>query len=203
MYTIRLHEIAGANTCDKLKEFAKKQSGSYFFVKETDANREHFQGWIRTDKTVATLRQALVRAFPENKGNKGYSLTECRKPQEYDLYLYKGTLETPPQIVCYSGVEITPETIAAKHKVYWNENEKRKKKKLCIIDELYEWANESNIGDNVEDLLNACVNIFISRRRPMNEFMVCSTVNTVRCMLTTSGKNAFVAKCMNKFLKDF
>lgn len=200
MYTIRLHEIGGANTSEKLKEFAKKQSGSYFFVKETDANREHFQGWIRTDKTVATLRQALVRAFPENKGNKGYSLTECRKPQEYDLYLYKGTEETPPQVVCYSGVEITPEVIAAKHKIYWDENKKRKGKKLGIIDEIYEWATETSVGCNERALVEKCVDIHVSRRKPMNEFMVNNVVNTVMVMLSATGRNAFIEKCLMKRL---
>lgn len=112
-YTFRF-DVAHNRVDRKMLKKWLKQFPKYMLAEET-TTKEHYQGLIYTDKNIETVRRH--RPFPLTGSQ--YSLSVCRKLEEYQSYLTKENL------IAYSGY--TELEIAAIPK--WVEPEKAAKSK--------------------------------------------------------------------------
>lgn len=115
MYSIRIHAVDDGVNNDSITKLVSDMEGSYLMVKEKDANREHYQGWVISAIPEQTLRARIKKAFGQCVGNKAYSFKATEKPEDYMKYICKGTAIAGPEVVCKYGVEYTDEWIEEKH----------------------------------------------------------------------------------------
>lgn len=122
LYALRVDEGWG---CDEhtLTEWLSDLGVAYLLAFEeggADENR-HFHAWIHITSKEQAIRQRFKRRFTEVKGNKCYSLTPVREPDNYKRYCVKGTEQKPAVVISKYGMgpEYTDEGIAEMRKVYW------------------------------------------------------------------------------------
>ena len=86
--------------------------------------REHIHSTIIPHKAKNTFREKLLKEFPCLKGNKDYSMTAVRKPEENIRYMCKGRPNDYPDILFskYTDAEIKEFYLA-----YWKEHKKYEK----------------------------------------------------------------------------
>lgn len=122
MFSLRVDEGRG---CDEhtLTEWLRDLGCAYLLsFEEGDSDENpHFHAWICITSKEQALRQRFKRRFQDVKGNKCYSLTPVREPENYKRYCVKGTEHKPAVIISKYGMgeEYTDEGIAEMRKVYW------------------------------------------------------------------------------------
>lgn len=200
VYTVRIHELAD-DSRHRVIAFCESSGGSYVVARETDASRTHFQGWVRTDIKDQAFRARLKKAFPECVGNKGYSLGKVRDFEAYGRYILKGTKEDVADVVCYSGLEITPEYLANEHRAYWSKAEKPGKSNRSIVEEVHEWVVEkmSYREVNRREIAARVCDTLVARKKALSIFYVRGVVNTVAYLTDTTSREIILDEIVNKY----
>lgn len=118
----------------QMTDFLSKNPFFVFLVKETEANRDHYQGLLWCVKVKEQqIRNKIKAAFPGIKGNTGYSLSPCLKKSDlkpdiirYIQYLCKGKSRAiPPEIVINDFQIIDIGHAHLMQKQYWDEFDKK------------------------------------------------------------------------------
>lgn len=196
LYAVRIHELA-ADFRDRVSRFCESVDGSYVVAREVEAKRHHYQGWVRTSIQPQAFRVRVKKAFPECVGNRAYSVKAVRNFESYSRYILKGTRETLADVVCYQGLEITPEFLADEHREYWSRAESNR----SFVEEVHEWVVERRqthvvdrraIAERVCDLLT-------SRKKALNIFYVRSVVNAVAYLTDLNGREIILDEVQNKY----
>lgn len=170
MFSIRLH-------CEYIDSLSMFDSHPLFLVKETEANREHYQGIIKYDKQPASLRALIKKHNPRLQGNKAYSVVTCREEVENLITYYcKGDSEKDlPQVVVNTfGVE----DIDGHHKQYWSVNRKIKEDNKKS---LYDKCFGTTILNNPDAITSHAIRFFIDSGRPINTSQIQGLVMTYLC----------------------
>lgn len=179
-YAIRIH-ASDRVTEESIKAFFASQGGSYLVVREHDANRVHFQAWIKDEIKINTLRARVKKAFACD-GNADYSVSKCKSTEAYQRYLMKGTKTTAPHVVAYCGLDLSEEKIADMHKSYWTQEcGKRQVTSKTLAAEALEWA-EMFTDDNPLDVLELSrflVRRCIQRQKPFDTYQLKRIKNLV------------------------
>lgn len=200
-YAVRIHEVT-ADIRERLLEFVKKVDGSYVFVRETDANRSHYQGWVRCDMKQQTFRVRLKKMFPDCVGNKGYSVSNIRDFEAYSTYILKGTREELPDVLCYSGIELTEQTIADAHRAYWSKAEKPSKSNKAIVEEVTDWALaqgwEGDMYQRQWDVAKQVCDTIVGKKKPLNMFYARGVFNSVMYRLDSGFSKGFISELLEK-----
>jgi hypothetical protein len=180
-YAIRVHRMSD-ETLPKVSAWLSKECDSYVIAEEADASRVHFQGFVYSEKRVDTLSKSLVRAMPENKGNRGYSLRACKEFDRYKRYIMKGTETERPKVVLHQYVEYSAEWADKLWSDYWAENKRLKnarKSKPLDLQVIADWAKQNNASrrDIVDKVLES------KRGKAINIYQIVSTVNGVLLLM--------------------
>lgn len=111
-----------------IQEFCRNLPGKVVVVKEeadTEVNRTHWHGYCDGLKQQA-LTKRILAAFPECRGNKGYSNKKVGHTEEdyenYLNYMMKGKKDTLP-VVEYAFPPLEEAEIQTRHQKYWRKNE--------------------------------------------------------------------------------
>lgn len=200
VYALRVHELAD-DFARRVTSFVQDAGGSYVVARETDANRVHFQGWLRSDIKPQALRARFKKAFPECVGNKGYSICAVKDFEAYSRYILKGTKETMADVVCYQGLEVTEQFLMNEHRAYWSRNEKAGKSNRSVIEEVHEWVIEQKCHRGVtrRDIAEKVCNVMTARKKALNTFYVRGVVNTIAYLSDTTMKEIILDEIVNKY----
>lgn len=194
IYAVRVHELADTISA-RVVDFCQAAGGSYLVVRETDATRTHYQGWIRCDVKPQALRARLKKAFPECVGNRSYSLTAVKDYESYHRYLLKGTESEMPHVVAYQGIELNDETIAAQHRAYWSMHGKPSKSNRAILDEVEEWVAAqkwTDIEQQKYEVAEHICDVITSRKKGLNTFYARAVYNTVMYRASEESRRRLV-----------
>lgn len=200
LHAVRVHDLSD-DTRTRLCSFAQAIPGSYVFARETDAARAHFQGWIRCDIKPQAMRVRLRKAFPECIGNKGYSLTQVKDEEAYKRYILKGTREEIAHVVCYSGIQINEEFLAAEHRAYWSKAEKATRSNRPIVDEVEEWVKLQKWDDinyKEKDVAQRVCDVIVAKKKALNMFYARGVYNTVMYRASESFRDYVIAEIISK-----
>lgn len=201
VFAVRIHDVSiDLDHC--IRSFCQSIDGSYMFVRETDANRVHFQGFYRTDMKPATFRSRLRKAFPSNRGNKGYSCTCVKDFNAYVKYILKGMPGQLPEIVCHCGISITDEYVREMHEEYWKTHNKGRKTNLSLLDEIEEWVNVQK-WDDVDvkrfDVAEKVCDVITQRKRGLNVFNARAYYNTVMYRQSERYRTSIIHEIISKY----
>lgn len=110
---------------ERVKEiFRNKFDGAYVVTRETvDGGNPHYHMVWDTDKKKDAARKYVTRALGV-KGNAEYSLSEAKYVDSTLEYCLKGTESEPADIVCYSGLDLSPEKVEEYRRNYWDRQAK-------------------------------------------------------------------------------
>lgn len=131
-YLIRVDGVRDES--QKITDWIRTQ-GSSLGVYECVGDNSHYHFWLKSEKSIATLRANFKRYFPEKVGNKSYSLKAgdgnlnylCKGERcfdhcaDYDNYI-------PPDIVI-NTLGVTESQIKDAQRQYWRDNDKFNSKK--------------------------------------------------------------------------
>lgn len=203
LYHIRI-TIHADDTLEKLNKFVQGIDGSYFFVREDDASNPHYHGWIRSDINMEALRKRLKKDFPECIGNKGYSLGSIRDFDDYQVYICKGTPEELPNVICYSGIQITPEYIKERYDKWWASKRSKKcsKTNRSIVDEVIEWVKLQDwpcVDEKRYEVVHQIVEIMIEKKKPINVFYLRNVRNVVMAATSNEFRQSLEAEINSKY----
>lgn len=200
VYALRIHELA--DDCrSRIASFVESSGGSYVVAREADANRIHYQGWLRCDVKPQALRARLKKAFPECVGNKGYSISNVKDFDAYSRYILKGTKDSMADVVCACGLEITSEYLQNEHRAYWSRAEKPGKSNRSLVEEVHEWVIERQRTQEVSrrDIAERVCEAVTSRKKPLNTFYVRSVVNSVAYLSNRQMREIILDEIINKY----
>lgn len=200
-HAIRIHELDQTFRV-RVLAFFKDINGSYVFARETDAARAHYQGWVRCDIKQQALRARLKKHFPECVGNKGYSISLVKDHEAYSRYILKGTKESRADIVCYCGIEITPDYLAAEHRAYWSTHDKPSKSNRSIVEEVEEWVRSQaweNIEEKKRDVARRICETITAHKKGLNSFYARSIYNTVMFRNSSNFQEDMINEIISKF----
>lgn len=200
VYAIRIHELAD-DFRRRVVAFVEGTGGSYVVARETDANRNHYQGWVRCDVKPQAIRARLKKAFPECVGNKAYSISAVKDFEAYSRYILKGTKEACADVVCACGLEITQEYLVNEHRAYWSRAEKPGKSNRNLVEEVHEWVVERQQTGRVcrRDIAQRVCDVITSRKKALNTFYARSVVNTVAYLSDMDAREIILDEIANKY----
>lgn len=198
VYAIRVHELGG-DFRGRVVSFVEATGGSYVVARETDATREHFQGWLRCDVKPQTLRVRFKKAFPECVGNKSYSISAVKDFDAYSRYVLKGTREEVAQVVCYRGIELSADYLQQQHRAYWSKAEKPGKSNRSLVEEVHEWVCEQSETVDRRTIARRVCDTLAARKRGINTFYVRSIVNTVQWLTQYEAREIICDEISNKW----
>lgn len=171
MFAIRFHTDNEEHVMDWIHDNAK----DWFVVRETDATRSHYQGIIKSEKTIKALRDSIRRTFTELTGNKGYSLKECN--EGFINYLCKGPSkehQEDPIVIADTFVS----NVMERHSAWWDANRlMEKRKKLTVLQELLEWHKDHPDATRPQLGHRAC-EIVLERNQTVRQIIVKSWVDS-------------------------
>lgn len=179
-YTVRIH-ACDTVTQATIQDFFRNQDGAYFVVYETDATRDHFQGWYKGDIKENTLRERIKKALSV-KGNKMVSVTKCKDTRKYQRYLCKGTQTTLPHLVSSHGIEMTPEWVQEMHDEYWQQQQHAQvRTSLTVAQEAIAYAEQfqTERPPDVLEISTFLVNRCIQRHKPFDPYQLRRIKNLV------------------------
>lgn len=184
-YAIRIHKDSVSQL--EFMTFVENIDGSYIFVEETDANRDHYQGIVKTATKENTLRMRLKRII-KVKGNHSYSMKIVRDYDLYLRYLMKGKGEgSYPEIVARQNILLDFNKIKNLHYEYWNYKNNTKDKSKNLIDFLYDKLKvyESNTKEIV---VREIIDYYIVNNKPINTFYIQSQARLLLAKLNDTYK---------------
>lgn len=196
LIAIRIH-LAALGSCS-VQEFHERllkvvgQDAGYVIVKEDDAERPHYQGWIRPrDGDDATkMRMRFRTRFPECAGNRSYSLKPVRDEEKYKDYCMKGRKNSKPDIVLKHSMELDDMEMMDRHDRYWNSHSSSSK--LCLVDRLVEWCKSFDERPPVREIVKECMEYIAEMKKPMMQHYIIGVVKTVVFKLDGSEKNVMI-----------
>lgn len=200
VYAIRVHELAD-DFRDRIVGFVESTGGSYVVARETNANRIHYQGWVRCELKPQTFRVRLKKAFPECIGNKGYSVSAVKDIEAYGRYVLKGTKEDYADVVCACGLEITEEYLAREHRAYWSKAEKPGKSNRSVVEEVHEWVMEKSKMHDItrRDIAKRICDTMAARKKGINTYYIRTLVNTVEWLKDPACQENILDEIVNKY----
>jgi hypothetical protein len=87
-------------TRDKLSSWLSTVANGWICAYEEAGDNKHVHLILDSGKTIKQLRNAISHKFPENAGNKGYSLKVCDDDYAaYIRYICKGSSKTEPPVI--------------------------------------------------------------------------------------------------------
>lgn len=169
----------------------------YFAVIEegSEGQNTHIHAILYSDKTIASIRKAIQRLFPEERGNGFYSLKACDQDIDaYMRYMCKGVdSETMPNIFGYCGLDYSKSKITEWHEQYWVNNaalkvNKKKRKeaseKGTITEILEQRCKKLKLkACEREKIAHEYIKMYVEWRKPINVFAARAVVNTVVAIL--------------------
>lgn len=204
-YAIRVHESEHATRASIAAHF-RSYDGAVFIVRETEAERPHYQGIVCSERTLDTIRKRLKTAF-KCVGNEQYGVSKLRDYDKSVRYFCKGPEKRRgnlPDIVCQQSIDIDVEV---SHNAYWDENEKLKKRSKtenskCLIEEVVEHFKDRWVGNSHSGRYEVCryiVEAMKERNRGMTSFQVRGVYNTVMCRLDGGFQDSFIDEIISKY----
>lgn len=206
-YTVRIHEQDLDGWRQRVVEVIKNIPGEVFMVREVEAQRPHYQAYLRTTLKRGAITVRMKNALPEIKGNKCYSVGEkgVRDRGAYLRYLCKGKSVTEgPEVVLRCGLEFTDVWVANEHKAYWEENKKlknsEKRKRLGLMDQLRDFAATlpHTESDHRQAIAEHYVQLCIEIDKPINVYYARQVINTVCARLYRSYARELVEAIVEK-----
>lgn len=195
-YALRVHEGEGAA---RALEFVQ-QTGGHLVIrheKDEDDPRPHWHALFWSSLKVETLRARLVKAAPEIKGNKAYSLKVCDNEEIYERYMCHANGEGDKvQIVSCQGLKYSQEWAQQQNKVWWSTRKEIAKKKATskpdTVNELLDRCKKQGyyLRKHIVDELIA---MFMEQKRPLNLHYAKGVVNIVECLLGGDSARAALA----------
>lgn len=181
-YALRVHEGPGAEAA---LEFVK-QSGGHLVIrheKDEDDPRPHWHALFWSALKVETLRARLVKAAPEVKGNKAYSLKVCDNEEIYERYMCHATGEGERvEIVASEGLKYTQAWAQQQNKIWWSTRKEiaksKAKNKPDTVKDLLDRCKKQGYTER-EQIAGECVQMFVDQDRPINIHYAKSVVNGV------------------------
>lgn len=202
-YALRLD--VGEETKAKLSSWLSKTCDGWIVAYEEAGDNKHVHAILSSHKNLKQLRNALTYSFPENAGNKGYSLKVCDDDHDaYIRYICKGeSEEEPPVIWSRQGLLYTDDVINEAWKKYWvnnaalveNSAKRRKVEKESIVEQVEKAAKKAGLkGYERVEVAKIYIRLFRDARKGINVFAARAVVNTVCCLLEGSGEDFLAAK---------
>lgn len=194
-WAVRIHvDGMGDNGVDRLRELLRDvgSSDGYVFALETKANREHVQGWVRTELSQQTFRARIKRMFPGVVGNKGYSVRVVRDFDAYSDYVLKGTPTDVATVVAHHCVQMSDEYLAAAHRRYWSKHGSKSSSKTAIVEEVFCWANSFAEAPDRRSIVERVCDVISGRNKPLMVPYVKGVVNSVMYKLDGTEKNRLI-----------
>lgn len=204
---MRIHELDVPEWKKRVVDVMKDIPGEVFMVREVDAQRPHFQAYVKTMLKRGALTVRIKNALPEVKGNKCYSVgqREVENREKYLRYLCKGVSSTQgPEVVLRCGLEFTDEWVRVEHGAYWEANAQLKKnnqsKKLGLMDQLREYALtlSPTASDHRRKIADRYVQLCVEIEKPINVFYARQVVNTVCARLYPNYREELVQAIIEK-----
>lgn len=190
-WALRIHlDGMGDNGLDKLRELLRVVgSDGYVFALETDATRNHVQGWVRTELSQQAFRARIKRVYPGVVGNRGYSLSVIKDFDAYSDYVLKGTPTDVATVVAHHCVQMSDEYLAAAHRRYWSKHGTTKSSsKGAIVAEVYSWANSFAEAPDRMAIIERVCDVLAERNKPLMVPYVKGVVNMVMYKLDGTEK---------------
>lgn len=171
---------------------------AWICVYEADSiENRHVHLILDSEKDIKKVRNSFTKKFPDCSGNKGYSLKLCNDDFDaYIRYICKGTsVDEPPVLWGFQGLDYTKEVIADAHRMYWVNNESLKAnakkrarvEKESIIDQVEKESKKLGLKEyQREDVARVYIRLFRDARKGINVFAARAVVNTV-CLLLEGG----------------
>lgn len=171
-----------------LIRFLDADGGAYIVVSEKEQENPHFHVYLRSSRKISAIRTAFKRAFPELKGNGGFSIAQCRDVSKYHCYIMKGeSCEELPQVVAAHGMQFTNlEWQKEQHAQYWSVNEEinRRRKLLPVAEVVLSECKRLNVKwDDVESIGKIYIKEFVARDKAINIFSVKSYCQLIQVKL--------------------
>lgn len=202
LFAIRIHDECLGTTVhggDIVRKFLSSlDSSGYLVCRETEASRVHYQGWIRTDMKLQTLRVRIKKAFPDAVGNKGYSLRVVRdflgseKGVGYRDYCLKGTRDALAEVVASHAIDVTPEMLQEGHDRYWKVcGAKRSASQGTLVERVLAWAKSVSDVSHRDIIQQTCTTI-VDAGKPLMFHYVRGVVNSVLFKMSGDEQNRMV-----------
>lgn len=198
MWAVRVHTDAmGSDWLPILLKLLRHDIAGYVFALETQASREHIQGWVGTDISREAFVARLKRAFPLARGNRMYSVKVVKHEQEYKDYVLKGTVTDMPTLVCHMSFDASPEAIKIAHERYWAKHQTMRNSKMGIVQEVCEWAQSQERVSRWDIAYQVC-DLTTSRNKPLMLHYVRGVVNAVEWKVNSQERDKFMDDIINK-----
>lgn len=197
IYAIRIHEI-NPDQGSRLISLLDKLDASYVIAREHEANRPHFQGWIRTEMVIGTLRVKVKTAFPEAVGNKGYSLKKVKDFERYQRYTLKGTIQQHPDVVCMRGIGLDTQYVEQQYAEYWKQNVAIVRSTQTLIAAGIDWWSKAHEPTR-RDLAKFICDTLVERNKEINVFKVRNIMNSIVYQMSPTHQEILLDEIVNKF----
>lgn len=192
-YALRVdvHDV----TKDKLSTWLSANCNGWICAyEEAKDENKHVHLILDSVKTLKAVRSSFVREFPENAGNKGYSLKLCDDDfAAYIRYICKGNSKTePPVIWSRQGLLYTDEAVQDAWQKYWvnnasleeNRAKRAKVEKESIIDQVERLCKSKGVRSHDRCEIAKCyIRLFRDARKGINVFAARAVINTVSLLL--------------------
>lgn len=199
IYTFRVHEKTEdvASFRARIIDFLAKLDGSYVICREVDANRPHYQGWVRTELKLQALRKRVKTAFPEIRGNEDYSIGKVKEFDRYQRYTVKGTITSEPDVVCMLGHGIDREYILTQYAEFWKQNVTIVRSSQTIMSAAKEWWEKAEAPTR-RDLAAYICDVLTERNKDLNIYKIRNIINAVIYSCDPTGREVVLDEIVSR-----
>lgn len=201
-YALRVHEIEGH---ERALEFVKQTGGHLVIRHQKDESDEcvHWHALFYSALKVETLRARLVKAAPEIKSNKCYSLKVCDNVEIYERYMCHGTGDGDlVDVVSSAGLKYSQGWAQIQNKVWWSTRKEiaktKAKNKSGTMSELLQRCRKQQLTD-ATSIARECVEMFKEQERPINIFYCRGIVNGVWAKLGGPEAASTLAQLISQY----
>lgn len=194
---------------DKVMKIVKQYSNHYLVSLENPETNVHIQGYMETYTDIQTIRKAILKAFPELKGNRLYSLGKCdyrEENMEYLSYLMK-----QDNWKCITLPKKLMTKVKEHSKTVKEEIKKKKESKKTILQQLDSKVVEiintkylsqienEEVYDIIPDVVDVVLDYYKEKDVLFREFQVKSLIQT---LLLKHGCR-YKSMLRHKYITDF
>lgn len=198
----------------KMLAWIRERSPGHLVVRhdaDEDEQRVHWHALMWSDKKEQALRVDLKKANPGCIGNKGYSLTECKKKKDDDF------VESYERYMCHANCEGDKVVIVSAHGIKYNQAwaqqqnaafyaarkeyvkaQKKKQVGQTAVDELVDKCRGMGLSSR-HDIVLQTIDWFADRGKGVDVFRVRATANNVVLRLDRTMRHEMAAAVMERW----